>query len=191
MAFQSRMLRSVIRVTFSCRKPSAAPPTGDRAECCRFGVQALRVNSKPLMMSARLFIAAFGSGPRSCAQATWLIGGACVLRLRGVVEIANSGFWVERYIFNHRAETMRSRVNLGLGLSGQLDALGVAAALEVEHPVWPPAMLIVADEHAGRDRPRALFCRCRRGRRTARRRRPCRHWPSNASASRVVPANRN
>ena len=101
----------------------------------------------------------FGCPARPVQRGVWdeiqRIGGACVLRLRGVIEIANSGFWVEHDVFDHRAKTMRSRVNLRLGLGGQLDALGVAAALKVEHPVWPPAMLIVADEHAvriGRER---------------------------------------
>ena len=48
----------------------------------------------------------------------------------------------------HQGAEADGVVDLGLALSGQVDALGIAAALEVEHGVVAPAVLVVADQHA-------------------------------------------
>ena len=72
-----------------------------------------------------------------------------------VVEVANSGLRIEHHVFQHRAEAIGRRVDLRFGFLRELDALGVAAALEVEYAVRPPAMLVVADQRAvrvGRER---------------------------------------
>ena len=112
------------------------------------------------------------------------IGGARVFGLR-VVE-SRSSFARRRVaddVFEHGAETVRRRPDLGLGCLRELDALRVAAAFEVEDAVGRPAVLVVADERALRiGRKRRLagageaeedgdvagFARC---------------WPSSASES--------
>ncbi len=76
------------------------------------------------------------------------IGGPRVLGQPVVVEIEPAGDRVDRHILQHRAEALGRGVDLRLGLRGQLDGLGVAAALEIEHAVIAPAMLVVADQHA-------------------------------------------
>ena len=83
------------------------------------------------------------------------IGGARVLGLRLVVEIDEARLGIEADILQHRAEAQRRVVDLGLGLARELDGLGVAAALEVEHAARAPAVLVVADQRAvriGRER---------------------------------------
>ena len=83
------------------------------------------------------------------------IGRARVLGLRLVVEIDEARLGIEADILQHRAEAQGRVVDLGLGLARQLDGLGVAAALEVEHAVRAPAVLVVADQRAvriGRER---------------------------------------
>src|SRR5690606_41133465 len=55
----------------------------------------------------------------------------------------------------HRAEALAGGEDLGFGLFGEGDHLGVAAALEVEDAVVGPAVLVVTDEAAvgiGRER---------------------------------------
>ena len=62
---------------------------------------------------------------------------------------------IERHVLHHRAEALGRRIDLRLGLARELDRLGVAAALEIEHAALAPAMLVVADEGAvriGRER---------------------------------------
>ncbi len=60
-------------------------------------------------------------------------------------------------VFQHRAEAVGGGPDLGFGLLGQVDHLGIAAALEVEDPGGAPAMLIVANQLAvGVGRQRGL-----------------------------------
>jgi len=110
------------------------------------------------------------------------IGRARVLRLGLIVKVANPRLRIEHDVFKHGPEPIGRRVDFRLSLLRKLDAFGVTPALEIEHAVRPPAMLIVANEFPGWDRPRVWSYRCRRGQRTRRRRRPCPHWPSSASA---------
>ncbi len=112
------------------------------------------------------------------------IAGAGVLGDGVGVEIHRSGGRVEHHILQHGAEHLSCRVDLRLGVRPEPDHLGVTAALEVEHAAVAPAVLIVADQLRGSDRPRGWFCRCRRARRRRRCRRPAPCWPSSASAAR-------
>ena len=57
---------------------------------------------------------------------------------------------VEHHVLQHGAEHLGGGVDLGLGVGPEPDHLGVAAALEVEHASVAPAVLVVADELAGR-----------------------------------------
>src|SRR2546425_355725 len=85
------------------------------------------------------------------------IGRAGIFRLRAVVEIRHAGVRVEHDVFQHRAETLTGGIDLRLGLARQLDALGVAAAFEIEDAVLAPAVLVVADQRAlGIGRQRGL-----------------------------------
>ncbi len=52
------------------------------------------------------------------------------------------------HVFQDGAEAQRRRIDVGLGLLGELDALRVAAALEIEHALRAPAVLVVADQGA-------------------------------------------
>ena len=111
------------------------------------------------------------------------IGGAGVLGQRDVVEIGHA-VRAEHEVLEHRARSDCAAAKISGSLSAlQLHRLGVAAALEIEDAVRGPAVLVVADQRPRRDRSRASSCRCPRGRRTARRRRRARHWPSSASGS--------
>ena len=73
-----------------------------------------------------------------------------------------------RRAVRRRAPTFSSTVpkrmrleDLGLLFRRQVDALGVAAPFDVEDAVVAPAVLVVADQLALADRPRASSCRCR------------------------------
>ena len=59
---------------------------------------------------------------------------------------------VNHHILEHGAETLRRGVDFGFGFGREADHLGIAAAFEVEHAVFGPAMLVVADERAVRIR---------------------------------------
>ena len=94
-------------------------------------------------------------GARSIRHELERIGRARVFRLGIVVEIADARFRIEHHVFEHRAEALGGGIDFRLGLLRQLDAFGVAAALEVEHAVRAPAVLVVADQRAvriGRER---------------------------------------
>src|SRR5207249_1575600 len=72
------------------------------------------------------------------------IGAARVFRDAAVIEIRRPVL-AQYDVLQHRAEPDRVP-NLWLALFAQLDALGVAPALEIEHSLRGPAMLVVADE---------------------------------------------
>ena len=96
---------------------------------------------------------------------------ARVLGLAVVVVVGNARDGIEHHVFQHGAEAERV-VDLRLGLGREVDALGVAAAFEVEDAVGAPAVLVVADQAAlGIGRQRRL-AGARQVRRTARSRRP-------------------
>ena len=77
---------------------------------------------------------------------THRIGHPGVLGL-GTVVVVGHAVLVEHHVLEHAAEADRVP-DLRLALFGQLDALGVAAALDVEDAVVGPAVLVVADEPA-------------------------------------------
>ncbi|MNI00121.1 hypothetical protein D3C73_529080 [compost metagenome] len=77
------------------------------------------------------------------------IGAAGVFRQRIVVEIRHAVL-VEHDIFEHGAETAGRGIDFRLGFGRKLDRLGIAAAFEVEDSVFAPAMLVIADQRAGR-----------------------------------------
>jgi len=93
--------------------------------------------------------------PRSVGDEIERVGRAGILGLAVVIEIGRPRVGIERHVLQHGAETVGGGVDFRLGLGGQPDALGVAAALEVEHAVRPPAVLVVANQRAvgiGRER---------------------------------------
>jgi len=82
------------------------------------------------------------------------IGAARVLRNAGVAKLDVPVGLVEHHVLEHRAET-QGLENVGLGLIGQVDGLGVAAPFDVEDAGVAPTMLVVADEQPlgiGRER---------------------------------------
>src|SRR5215471_6323219 len=79
------------------------------------------------------------------------ISRAGVFGLAVVVVIGSACMRIEGYIFQHAAES-QGIPDLRLILLRELDALGIASALEVEDAVGAPAMFVIADEIARRVR---------------------------------------
>ena len=77
------------------------------------------------------------------------IGAASVFGSRAIVEVRHAVL-IEHDIFEHGAEALGRRVDLRLGFGGQADGLGIAAAFKVEDAGLAPAMLVIADQGAGR-----------------------------------------
>src|SRR5260370_36801408 len=80
------------------------------------------------------------------------IHGICsagVFGLAVVVVIGNACVRIERHIFENAAEAQRVP-DLRFVFLRELDALGVASALEVEDAVGAPSVLVVADQVARR-----------------------------------------
>src|SRR5438445_12320515 len=77
------------------------------------------------------------------------IGGPGVFGLAVVVVVGDARLGIEGYVLEYAAEA-QGVPDLGLVLFGELDAFGVASALEVEDAVGAPAVFVVADEIAGR-----------------------------------------
>src|SRR5579862_4535084 len=73
------------------------------------------------------------------------ICGARILRLAVVVVVGNTRVRIERYVLEHTAEAQRIP-DLRLVLLGELDALGIASAFEVEDTVGAPSVLVIADQ---------------------------------------------
>ena len=76
------------------------------------------------------------------------ISRASVLGLGAVVEIDFASRRIDRDIFQDRAEAQAGVVDRGLGFTREANGLGVAAALEIEHAVRSPAVLVVAEQRA-------------------------------------------
>ncbi len=97
------------------------------------------------------------AGARGVRDEVERVRGTRVLGLGAVVEIDHAGVFVEHAVLEHRAEARACGIDLRLGLLRQLDALGIAAALEIEDAVRAPAVLVVADQRAvGIGRQRGL-----------------------------------
>ena len=88
------------------------------------------------------------AGARSVRNGVERIGRARVLGLALVVEIDLARDRVHHDVLEHRAEALRGREDLRLGLGREADRLGVAAALEIEDAVLRPAVLVIADQGA-------------------------------------------
>ena len=88
------------------------------------------------------------AGARGVRDEVERIGRTRILCLRTVVEIHLAGILVEHAVLEHGAEALAGGIDLGLGFLRQLDALGVAAAFEIEDAVRAPAVLVVADQRA-------------------------------------------
>ena len=73
------------------------------------------------------------------------IAHAGVLGEAGVVKVELPGHGIHNHILHQGAEP-DGVVNVGFVLGREVDALGVAAALDVEHTVGRPAVLVVANE---------------------------------------------
>ena len=65
-----------------------------------------------------------------------------------VVEVEDAGDGVVDHVLEDRPEAAGGREDLRLGVGREADHLRVAAVLEVEDTVGPPAVLVVADEAA-------------------------------------------
>ena len=63
-------------------------------------------------------------------------------------KFGNACLRIEHHVFQNRAEAIGRGVDFRLGFLRQLDAFGVAAALEIEYAVWSPAVLVVSDQNA-------------------------------------------
>ena len=74
------------------------------------------------------------------------VGAAGVLGEPLGVEVELAGHRVDIDVLENRPEASRGREDVGLVHRRQADGLGIAAALEVEHVVAAPAVLVVADE---------------------------------------------
>ena len=77
------------------------------------------------------------------------IGGARVLGALAAVVVGHAGHGIHGGVLEHAAEADRVP-DLRLAGLGQLDALGVAAALHVEHALVAPAVLVVTHQIAAR-----------------------------------------
>ena len=77
------------------------------------------------------------------------IGSAGIFGVANVGVIGNAGGGIEHHILEHRSVTDRVK-DLRLLLLGEVDALGVAAAFEIEDAGGTPSMFVVADEMAQR-----------------------------------------
>ncbi len=78
------------------------------------------------------------------------IGRAGVLGLGAVVIVGHARDRIEHHVLQHGAEAVGGVPDHRLGFLAELDALGVAAALEIEDAVRTPAVLVVADQDAVR-----------------------------------------
>src|SRR5205814_1434889 len=74
------------------------------------------------------------------------VGGPGVLGQAVVVVVGQTGVGIVGDVLQDRPEVVGRRVDLGLGVLRDADGLGVAAALEVEHALVAPAVLVVADQ---------------------------------------------
>ena len=75
------------------------------------------------------------------------VGPTGVLGLRRVVEVGHS-FCVENDVLEHRSKAACGGENGGFVFFRQVDEFGIAATLEIEHPVGAPSVLVVADQGA-------------------------------------------
>src|SRR5512146_1387013 len=76
------------------------------------------------------------------------IGGARVFRDRVIIQVDEAGDRIKGDVLEDRAKALGGRVDLRFGRFRKPDHLGIASALEVEHAIVAPAMLIVPDETA-------------------------------------------
>src|SRR2546422_2785289 len=74
---------------------------------------------------------------------------ASIFGLTVVVIVGNPSVRIEGYVFQDAAKA-KSVPYLWLVFSGELDALGIASALEVEDPVCAPAVFVIANQVARR-----------------------------------------
>ncbi|MDT4796953.1 hypothetical protein FQZ97_295490 [compost metagenome] len=77
------------------------------------------------------------------------VGGTGVLGQAVVAVVGQAGFRVQHDVFQHGAE-LDGFPDHRLVLLGQVDALGIATAFDVEHGAHAPAVLVVADQVAAR-----------------------------------------
>src|SRR5690606_32457324 len=88
------------------------------------------------------------AGLRMTGDVLQWVADAGVLRLAAVAEIHLAlAVLLEAHVLQQGSEAY-SIPDLGFLLLGKVDALGIAASLEIEHAVLPPAVLIVADQPA-------------------------------------------
>ncbi len=91
-----------------------------------------------------------GAGIRSVRDEVERVARARVLGQAAVVEVRLARLVVEDDVLEHGAEAIRRLPDLRLGLGGETDGLGVAAALEVEDALLRPAVLVVTQQDAVR-----------------------------------------
>ena len=77
------------------------------------------------------------------------VGGASVLGFGNVGVVGQTGLRIDHHVFQYRAELDRVP-DYRLVLLRQVDALGVAAAFDVEHHTFAPTVLVVTNQVTGR-----------------------------------------
>ena len=76
------------------------------------------------------------------------ISAARIFSQRIIIKIKLAGDRIHDNIFEHRAEALGGGKNFRLGFFRQIDHFGVTAAFKIEHAIFRPAMLIIADQFA-------------------------------------------
>src|SRR5690606_27515337 len=71
-----------------------------------------------------------------------------VLRDGLILELHGARLIVQYHVLEDRSEHLRGPVDVGLPLRREVDHLRVATALEVEHTLRTPAVLVITDEEA-------------------------------------------
>src|SRR6476661_3638116 len=73
------------------------------------------------------------------------IGHTCIFGQRAISVIGFAGLLIQNNVFTDRTETHRI-IDLRLMFPGEVDTLGITAALEIEDTIISPTMLIITDQ---------------------------------------------
>ena len=96
---------------------------------------------------------------RGIADIIQRVGTAHIRRQTIVVKIQLERLRIKDHILDHGMRHRRCGINLRFGLGVQTNGLGIATALEIERAALRPAVLVVADQGAGRVRRKGGFTR--------------------------------
>ena len=107
---------------------------------------------------------------------------ARILGERRIIQVQRARLGIEDHVLEDRAEPARRRVDLWLGLGGELDHLRVTAAFEIEDAAVAPAMLVISDQAPLRIARQGGLPRTRQAKEERGITVLCRRSPSSASA---------